>query len=172
MMKTIAKVVNKGKALQTGILFFLMFAILITGCASKEEVNDEDMFSFDIPSGFSRSDMSDKECAIINSEGVAVGGFIITDLDVKDIKDKDGIALPQYLNKVHEGCEYFSWMVNDSKKPAQYVSQYVNMENTTEAKEYYRVFFEKNSYVYDMWFDTDMIDENSIAEFVSTIVEQ
>lgn len=155
-----------------GILLFVFFAVLTTGCTSTESLSSTDMLAFDIPSGFSISNDSDRECDIIDGNGAAVGGIIVTDLDVNDITDEEGVKLSQYLNSIHEGCEYFSWRGNDAKKPAQYVSEYVNQENAEEAKEYYRVFFERNSCVYDMWFDTDLISEEAIAEFVSTIVEK
>lgn len=155
-----------------GILLFVLFAILTTGCTSTESSSSTGMFTFDIPSGFSISNDSDQECDIIDSNGAVVGGIIITDLDVNDITDEESTKLAQYLNSIHEGCEYLSWMGNDAKKPAQYVSEYVNQENTEEAKEYYRVFFERNSCVYDMWFDTDLISQEAIAEFISTIVEK
>lgn len=171
MTKAISNIVDKRKALLTGIVFVVLLSIWMTGCASSDAERGIDMFAFDVPNDYSISVDSERECTIFNSESTAVGGIIATNLDIMDIKkDADGNALMQCLNKVHEGCEYFSWIAEDEQKTVQYVREYVNKDNPEESKEYYRVFFNDNSHVYDMWFDTDLIDESSISEFTSTVV--
>ena len=154
------------------LLLISMALMFITGCNSEHEYNEEKLLCVDVPSGFEVLGISEKECSIVDSEGENVGGVVITDLSVEDIKDSDSIAFAQYMNKTHEGCEYFSWLGNDAANPAKYVNQYVDIPESSEDKEFYRILFERDSRIYDMWFDCDMIDQTNIEVFVATIVEQ
>lgn len=150
----------------------LLALIFIPGCHSESKSNDEDLLKIDVPNGFEVLEISNNECSIVDSEGAVVGGFVITGLSMEDIKDSDSIAFAQYLNKTHEGCEYSSWLGDDAAHPAKYVNQYVEVSGVSEKKEFYRVLFERNSYICDMWFDSDMIDKDTIEVFISTIVGQ
>lgn len=155
------------------ILLLISLALMfITGCNSEHETNEENLLCFDVPSGFEVLGISEKECSIVDSGGEIVGGVVITDLSVEDIKNSDSIAFAQYMNKTHEGCEYSSWLGNDAANPAKYVNQYVDIPESSDDKELYRVLFERNSVIYDMWFDCDMIDQDAIEVFVSTSVEK
>lgn len=167
--------VNQSKKITPARGIRLLFPILLififmAGCHSADKSAGEPAFSFDIPGGFSIADISENECSIQDSSGAAIGGFIITDLKAKSIKDTGSISVAQYLNQLHEGCEYFSWMGNSSRHPAQYITQYV--QNSDEKAEYYRVLFERNAVVYDMWFDVAQVSQDTISEFVSKVVEQ
>lgn len=139
--------------------------------ALNQEKEAHQFFEFTLPEGCEIQIQSEKTCDIIY-EGQNVGGFVITDLCVEDIKGSESIAFAQYLNKTHEGCEYSSWLGDDDTNPAKYVNQYVEIPESSEDKEFYRVLFERDSRIYDMWFDCDMIDQANIEVFVATIVEQ
>lgn len=154
------------------LLLISLVLIFITGCNSTQDTNEEYLLCFDVPSGFEVLGISEKECSIMDSEGEIVGGVVITDLSVEDIKDSDSIAFAQYINKTYEGCEYSSWLGNDAANPAKYVNQYIKIPESLDDKEFYRVLFERDSVIYDMWFDCDMVDQDAIEEFVFTIVEQ
>lgn len=138
----------------------------------QDTLDNKDIFAFNLPNGFVISDVAEQECYIINEKGLCIGGFVITELKKKDIKDMDDISLAQYLDKIHKGSEYIAWNGEDTNNPVIYINQSVKKSNLEENKEWYRVLFEKNSYVYDMWFDTDMIDSDTIEEFVCCVVEQ
>lgn len=154
------------------LLLISLALIFITGCNSKPETSEETLLCIDVPSGFEVLEISEKECSIVDSEGGIVGGVVITDLSVEDIKDSDSIAFAQYMNKTYVGCEYSSWLGNDAANPAKYVNQYVEIPESSDEKEFYRVLFERDSGIYDMWFNCDMVDQDTIEVFVSTIVEQ
>ena len=160
------------KSLLWTFIILVVVALACGGCQAQNTSDNKDSFAFELPSGFTISEVSDKECSIIDETGAHIGGIALTDLKLKDIKDADGIALPQYLNKIHEGSEYVSWNGDNSKNPTKYVSQFISQPDSAENKELYRVFFERNSLVYDMWFDTDMIDGDEIKEIVSCVVEK
>lgn len=152
------------------VLTCVLLAFAVSGCnAGASESAGE--FEFNLPEGFAVSDVGEESCTIINSDGVAVGGFARTDLEMKDLKKFEGSKLPQYLYAVHEGSEYFSWDGESSWHPTKHVRQFVSVSDSAEPEEYYRIFFERDSCIYDMWFDTALIDEDTIAEFVSAVTE-
>lgn len=160
------------KVLSLVLIILVIFTLVCVVLHTKDTSNSEDAFAFELPNGFTISDISDKECSIIDEAGLCIGGFTITEMKKKDIKDSDGVSLAQYLNQIHEGSEYIAWNGADPKKPVKYVNESVPIKNSGEHKEFYHVFFERNSLVYDMWFDTDMIDSDMIEKFATCVVEQ
>lgn len=141
-----------------------ILCVLISGCQAQPPEKGD--FTCDLPKGFTISDVTDKDCAILNSDGVVVGGMILTDLRVKALTDEDSVALPQYLEAIAEGSEYFAWKDGDKNHPIRYMNHYFTDPNTQERKEYDRVFFVKDAGVYDMWFDMERIDEDTISGFL------
>lgn len=143
-------------------IFTLLTAAMLYGCSAPPEIGD---FSFDLPEGYQLSDVTEKSCAIVNGEKISVGGINYTGLRAKDIRDGGSVAFGRYLNDVAWGCEYFSWNGGDRSHPLQYMSLTVTNPETQQKQEYYRVFFVKDSGVYDMWFDLAQIDRDTISEF-------
>ena len=154
---------NKGKfALAT-----LLLAFIIGGYCISSLPPEKGVFAFDLPAGYRISEITDKNCSIVDAKGTVIGGVILTDLRAKDIRNLDSNAFAVYLNDVVYGCEYFSWAGGDFRHPLKYVSQSVTISDTQKEKKYYRVFFVKNSGVYDMWFDLDLINMDAVSEFYS-----
>ena len=141
--------------------FVLLAAVILFGCSTPPEVGD---FSFELPDGFSITDVTEKGCTIVNSENIQVGGINLTPLRVKDLRgDRD--ALYQYLNEVAWGCEFFSWKGGDRSHPVKYMTLSVTDPDTQQKQEYYRLFFVRKSGVYDMWFDLARIDRDTVSAF-------
>ena len=136
--------------------------LLISGCSALPEVGD---FSFSVPAEYHISHVTDRSCAIVNGENIPVGGVNLTDLLAKDIR-KGSDELFRYLNEVAWGCEFFSWHGGDRSHPLQYMSLTVTDPETQQKQEFYRVFFTKDSGVYDMWFDLSLIDQEEISAFL------
>lgn len=147
-------------------LVILALSVLISGCQTGGQPPEKGDFTCDLPEGFTISNVTERDCAIVDSSGVAVGGMILTDLRVKDLTDQDSGALPQYLEAIAEGSEYFSWAGGDRKHPIHYLTQSFPDPNTQQKREYYRIFFVKDSGVYDLWFDLERIDEDTISGFL------
>lgn len=150
----------------TLVLLILLLSVMISGCHGEDSAPEKGDFSYDLPEGFTISDVTERDCAIVDSDGVTVGGMILTDLKAKDLTDTDSVAMPQYLEKIAEGSEYFSWTGGDDAHPIWYLTQYFTDPDTQERKEYDRVFFVKDAGVYDMWFDMERIDEDTISGFL------
>lgn len=149
------------------IILLVLFSVVLLGCHNYDMGTKFRDFAFVLPDGFSMSDATETECSIVNDEGVAVGGLVLTKMSANDLTDADSVAMPIYLNNVAEGCEYFSWDGGDSKHPIQYVSQIFEDSTTQSAKTYYHIFFVKDFSVYDMWFDTELITKDSISAFLA-----
>lgn len=154
--------------MRKGTLIFLiaLLSVILSGCHGEESAPEKGDFSYDLPEGFTISDVTEKDCAIVDSDGVTVGGMILTDLKAKDLTDADSVAMPQYLEKIAEGSEYFSWTGGDAQHPVHYLTQYFTDPKTQVKREYYRIFFVKDSGVYDLWFDLERVDENAISGFL------
>jgi len=147
------------------VLMMILLSVAMCGCHSDSSTKGD--FTFDLPDGFTISDVTDQHCVIEDSSGTAVGGFVLTDLQAKDLRESNSSALGRYLNNVAWGCEFLSWHAGDYWHPIQLVSLSVTDPDTQERAEYERVLFVKDSSVYDMWFNKALIDEDMISAFYS-----
>ena len=147
------------------ILVFLMLALVVSGCGSREAVPEVGDFSFDLPEGFTISDVTDTSCTVLDGEGAVVSTIRLTDITPSQLWDDDDGALPRYLNKVAYGCEYFGWKGGDEAHPMYYITLYFGDPDTLERRESYRVLFVKNGGVYDMWLDKKNLDEDTVTAF-------
>lgn len=151
------------------VLVFLVLAMVISGCSEgkkdREQVPQVGDFSFELPEGFTISDVTEKSCSILDAYGVAVGRFQLTGLTTAELWDDDDGALPRYFNEVAYGCEYFGWKGGDEEYPLHYISLYFTDPDTQERLESCRVLFVKDGGVYDMWLDREKLDGDTITEF-------
>ena len=71
------------------ILFSLLLVVL-TGCSGKDtEVKQAD-FSFNLPEGYSLSDVTDESCNMVSDEGGAIiGGITVTSLKPKPVSNEN-----------------------------------------------------------------------------------
>lgn len=154
------------------ILAILMLALVITGCGAREQVPQVGDFSFELPDGFTISNVTDTSCAVLDAEGTVVSTIRLTDITPSQLWDDDDAALPRYLNKVAYGCEYFGWKGGDEAHPLHYITLYFNDPNTLERREGYRVLFVKDGGVYDMWLDREKLDADTITAFEAVAERQ
>ena len=76
---------NKGKfALAT-----LLLAFIIGGYCISSLPPEKGVFAFDLPAGYRISEITDKNCSIVDAKGTVIGGVILTDLRAKDIRNLD-----------------------------------------------------------------------------------
>ena len=146
------------------IAAILMLALAISGCAFREEVPEAGNFSFELPEGFTISDVTDMTCTVLDGDGTVVSTIRLTDITPSQLWYDDG-ALPRYLNKVAYGCEYFGWKGGDEAHPLHYITLYFPDPDTLERRESYRVLFVKDGGVYDMWLDRKKLDADTVTAF-------
>ena len=153
------------------ILVFLILALAVSGCGSREAVPEAGNFSFELPEGFTISDVTDMTCTVRDGEGTVVSTIRLTDITPSQLWDDDN-ALPRYLNKVAYGCEYFGWKGGDEAHPLHYITLYFPDPDTLEQRESYRVLFVKDGGVYDMWLDRKKLDADTITAFEAVAERQ
>ena len=145
------------------IALALSCLFVLNGCGKADvpSVTTGD-FTMELPNGYTITDMTDTECTIVK-DGIAVGGIILTQLTEKSMEEK----LPLHLDSV-TGTEvineYFSWNAEAEGSPVKLVSHYVTDPKTDVKEESHRIIFIKDGGVYDMWFDTKLIDIDEIEE--------
>lgn len=150
----------------------LMLAALLVGCRSVSASAGVDVETFNIPNGFSFSEIGEDNFSILDEVGTIIGGITKTDLKAKDITSPNSIALAQYLNLMNGGCEYISWNDDSSNPPTKHVSQYVTSPDASNQREIYHVLFIKDKCVFDIWFDTELIEKDTISEFVFIVITE
>ena len=153
------------------ILAVLMLTLALSGCGSREKVPQVGDFSFELPEGFTISDVTDMTCTVLDGEGTVVSTIRLTDITPSQLWDDDG-ALPRYLNKVAYGCEYFGWKGGDEAHPLHYITLYFSDPNTLQRREGYRVLFVKDGGVYDMWLDREKLDAQTVTAFEAVAERQ
>jgi len=124
----------------------------------------EASFDFSLLEGYEIADITDKSCSIVDANGTAVGGFVLTGLTVGSVRDMER-DMEVYLRNIDESYEYITWPGGDIQHPPQNLSLYITIPGREEKKVYTRIFFVKDSGVYDMWFDCDLIDVEAISAF-------
>ena len=143
----------------------LIVLVCFSGCHTDNTPSIEDIYTLELPQGYVLSGVDERTCSIIDNDGVIVGGVILTDLDVDDLLDSDSMTLAYYLNGVNEGSEYLSW--KGDGQLIRYVDQLFSDPNTQEEQRRFRGFVERNSAVYDIWFNTEQIDCETVQEYFS-----
>ena len=154
------------------IFVFLVLALAVSGCCSREKVPEVGDFSFELPEGFTISDVTDMSCTVLDGEGTVVSTIRLTDITPSQLWDDDDSALPRYLNKVAYGCEFFGWKGGDEAHPLHYITLYFSDPNTLERRESYRVLFVKDGGVYDMWLDREKLDADTVTAFEAVAERQ
>lgn len=151
---------------------FLLLAVLLLGCG-KETIPEKGDFSVSLPEGYSISNVTDKSCDILRSDGALVGGMVLTEIAPEDMKrDSDSPAIARYLDSVaglENMSEYFSWLGEEPDYPTLYMDHYITNSETQEKTTYKRVIFVRDGGVYDLWFDLQVMDEEEVPDFYSIV---
>lgn len=149
----------------------LVMVLVFSACGVQEPAEID--FDAEMPEGYMVSDFSENSCTITREEDhQAVGGINITSLTVKDL-NKNKYA--KYIDEVSGselGAEYFAWEGGSRRHPIIYVEQIVSYPDTEVKHTYQRVLFESNKIIYDMWFDTELINKEEISNKFYPIAEK
>lgn len=141
--------------------------ILVAGCGAKKEVSDVTPdFSFDLPEGYSIANISDTQCDILCGE-VKIGEIVFTTLNPSDIEDTGDKELHLYLNTYGPSpliCEYISmfWESHIS------VTMKITDPSTNAVENSQHHIFERKKAVYDLWINTDIIDDETRVAIIKS----
>ena len=149
---------------------------VLTGCgagtASPETTEPAAVagkFDFPLPQGYVMENVTDRDCSIVDTNGTAVGGITLTDLEEGDLTEEFGNGVILYLESIAEGSEYFAWKGEDEDSPVLYMTHYAPVPDSQEKKTYKRVLFVRDGGVYDLWLDLDRIDEELVDSFYPAV---
>jgi len=143
--------------------------VMLTGCSGQGTPKKGD-FSFTLPEGYSVSDVTDKNCVIVSDgDGAAVGGIEITELNSRDLKDDENKNIMTYLQNEFHKTNNVEFIAFHWGKENSIVS--INLsklsDDSEEKSNFSHVFFEKDSGVYHLWLDLDVIDADLADQFLS-----
>lgn len=151
----------------------LVVTILLAGCAKSDPIPQKADFSFPLPEGYAIANETGESCSIVREEtGEAVGGFELTELRRKDLKDKNFKNILRYLqNEFHKtnNVEFMAMHGEDEKGPFVVVTMTRHSDDSDEQRHFNHTFFEHGSMVYHLWLDCDLLDEEETHEITSTV---
>ncbi len=149
------------------LLVLLLIATMLVGCGDKTVVPEKGDFSFSLPDGYSIKNITDTKCDLVQDDsGATVGGFAITDLKIRDLKDENTKNIMQYLKtSFHKtNSVEFCAMNFGHTHPAVSVNITAYYEDNRASK-YSHYFFEKDLGVYHMYFDMSVAEEGIQLDF-------
>ena len=151
------------------IIFVLLVALLLTGCAGHSAVPDVGDFNLELPGGYAVADVADLDCKILRSDdGMTVGGMEYTELKHKDVYGKKTDNIMLYLQDVFHKTYNVEYMATHWGNKNKIVS--VNLEKQTEDGQeqlFTHIFFERYQVIYHMWLDADEIDSDTVKKFIA-----
>ena len=150
------------------LVLVLVLVLSFGGCGQKKEPD----LNFQMPEGYSLSEVQEASCSIVREEdGQAVGGINATQLTVKDLRKGLYAGYLDQASGSELGAEFFSWSGGSRQHPIEYVSETVSYPDTEEKQEYQRILFECENVIYDMWFHTELMDKKEISDLFYPILE-
>lgn len=155
------------------LIIALLLVAMLAGCANDETVSKKGDFTFELPEGYSISNVKEESCSIVRDEdSTIVGNIEITELNLRDLQDSEIRNIMLYLqNEFHKtnNIEFISSHWGD-ENPAVSINLTKYDEDTDEKYYFSHIFFGKDSCVYHMWFDIDVIEAEQADKFISGVV--
>lgn len=154
------------------IITLLFIAMILAGCQRQSfgPIQAPPAFEFSLPEGFALADATDESCSIVR-DGETVGGFVRTGLDVNCMGGANKKAVDVYLETYAAApleCEYMMsyW---EGKQPRIDVAFNTLDLETKERHDFRHYLFEKDEVLFDMWLDSELVDEGTGAQLMDTV---
>lgn len=149
-------------------ILLALLLVLLAGCSGKAaEVKQAD-FSFNLPEGYSLSDVTDESCNIVSDEdGAVIGGITVTSLSPELLTNEDSTTeIMTYLQNEFHKTNNVDFIAFYSGSGSPFVS--INLtkiaDDTGEKSHFQHIFFEKDGIVYHLWLDMDVVDPEAADE--------
>ena len=154
------------------ILFALLLVVLL-GCSGKDTDVKQADFSFNLPEGYSLSDVTDESCNIVSDEDNAIiGGITVTNLKPKLLSNENSTTeIMTYLqNEFHKtnNVEFIA-LYGGKEKPSVTINLTKIADDTGEKSHFQHIFFEKGGIVYHLWLDMDVVDPEAADEIAAFV---
>jgi len=150
------------------LLFALLLAFLLAGCAEHPVAPAAGDFTFSLPEGYSTADITDLNCAIVRDEdGAVCGGIEVTTLSPKSLTEKHAKSIMQHLQEEFHKTNNIEFITSHWGEEHPVVTVHLRKhEDDGSQKMYYHIFFEKESRVYHLWVDEDVAGEDDANDFI------
>ena len=153
-------------------ILLALLLVLLTGCSGNAAEAKQADFSFNLPEGYSLSDVTDESCNIVSDEdGAVIGGITVTSLKPELLTNEDSTTeIMTYLqNEFHKtnNVEFIA-LYGGKEKPSVTINLTKIADDTGEKSHFRHIFFEKDAVVYHMWFDLDVVDQAAVDEIVAS----
>lgn len=157
-------------------IFLTLIAMMLgvcSGCSRKAPPPSMKDYSLELPEGYSAAYPSDDRCDFVrNEDGTTVGGILTTQLRKKDLSNKGISKIMKYLQEeIHKtnNVEFIAFAGGDDD-PKVGVTLTRNDDVTGEQRHFYHHFFEKEGYVYHLWFDKDVFGDEAEEEITDQVM--
>lgn len=154
--------------MRKAIIYIISAAmLLLAGCGLKKEgTGVTPDFTFELPEGYSITQISDTQCDILSGE-VKIGAIVFTTLNPNDIEDTGDNELHLYLNSYGPPpliCEHISMLWESHISVTMKITD--PGTNATENTQHH--IYERKKAVYDLWLNTDLVNDEAIEKIVKT----
>ena len=148
------------------IIFGLCLLLFLTGC-SNQQVPDSGDFNFDLPDGYSLTDITDQACSVIcDADSQAIGGMELTTLSKKDLNGKNTENIIHYLLDDFHQTNDVEYLSSHWGKHHKIVIVHLDKPGNDGQEDHFsHIFFEKDSAVYHLWLDLSIVDYDTETQF-------
>lgn len=154
------------------LTFIAMFLAVCSGCSKKAPPPSMKDCSLELPEGYTAAYPSEDRCDFVRDEdGATVGGILTTQLHRRDLSKKGTQKIMAYLQgEFHKtnNVEFIAFFGGDGD-PKVGVTLTKNDDVTGEQRHFYHHFFEKEGYVYHLWFDKDVLSDDAEEEITESL---
>jgi hypothetical protein len=152
-------------------IFLQLFLLcLLFGCsATKNHSTSEAQLNFTVPEGYITTQEINTSSLLFKDEE-AIGGINLTDLTPACFNDSTHSSISKYLDQVASNKHIVEWIIMEGSGDVLIVSLSVtDPEADTRIETIHRIF-SKEEFVYDFWFDRNLISEEEGIPLFNTLL--
>ena len=148
------------------IILGLCLLLFLTGCSTMQ-IPDTGDFYFDLPDGYILADITAKSCSIIRTEEeMTIGGMELTALSTKDLNGKNTQNIVNYLMGDFHQTYNVEYLASHWGKKQKIVVVHLDKPSDSGHEEHFsHIFFKKDSEVYHLWLDLNIVDYDTESQF-------
>lgn len=147
-------------------VFGLCLLLLFSGC-SMQPIPTQGDFSLDLPEGYAFADITDKTCSVISeSDNNIIGGMELTTLTKKDLNGKHTDKITNYLMEDFHQTYNVEYLASHWGKHHKIVIIHLDKAGIDGQEDHFsHIFFEKDSGIYHLWLDLNIVDYDTESQF-------
>lgn len=155
------------------VCILLALCCLLSGCARTPAplptvVVTESDFSFELPEGYAFEDETTTAISI-TKDGKVVGGIVNTCLDAAVLEEEHHLSISRYYDNVYPSPLVSEWFAFNEDNVLIMTLSITNSE-TNERTETSRRIFVHDSFVYDLWVDDALVNEDEVSKIFKSVL--